>query len=575
MLPVAAAEVVAAGRAAGLHVGVDVTGRTPCGRPLLKVAFSDLQSDADVDRLVACLEARFGAARGEAAVAEVPARLRREGAVGLPTFAEAELRDFYQRLGRQNVSPDTGCFPLGSCTMKYNPHINDWAASLPGFVDLHPQAPLEDAQGALEILHEHQEWFKAITGLAGVVTGVVAGAQGELVGIKMFQAYHRARGDAGRDVLLIPNSSHGTNFATAATAGFETKVVDGRRYGIVVLKAAPTGEVDLDDLDAKLAELGPRVCGVMCTNPNTSGVFETNFRVMAEKVHAAGGLVYMDGANMNAIAGWIDLDKLGVDAVHNNLHKTWTVPHGGGGPGDGMVGVSRRIVDFIPGWQVRREGDRFVAYRAPRSIGSFHRHWGNFAHKVRVVTYLRRLGRDGVRRMSAVAVLAARYLFDDLRRSYPSLPAGAAEVPRMHEFILTLEDADFRAIEAAGVPRASAIGRIGKLFLDFGYHAPTVAFPETFGLMIEPTESYTKAELDRFAESVRGILELVRQDARVLVAAPRFTPIDRVDDVAANRNLVLSEPLVRLPDVIPNRLAPDVLGAMPVAEVKERILATV
>jgi len=575
ILPVPAAQIIAKGCEANLHVGVDVTGRTPCGRSLLKISFSDLQSNQDTDRLLAFFETQFGKVKGESTLPEVPAHLRRQGAVGLPTFTETELSDFYQRLGRQHVSPDTGCFPLGSCTMKYNPHINDWAASLPGFTELHPQAPLADAQGALEVLWDHQQWFSAITGLAGVVTGVVAGAQGELVGIKMFQAYHRARGDLKRDVLLIPNSAHGTNFATAATAGFETKVVDGKKYGIVVLKAAPTGELDMDDLDAKLAELGDRVCGVMCTNPNTSGVFERNFRVMAEKVHAAGGLVYMDGANMNAIAGWIDLDKLGVDAVHNNLHKTWTVPHGGGGPGDGMVGVSRRIVDFIPGWQVRKEGERFVAYRAPKSIGSFHRHWGNFAHKVRVVTYLRRLGREGVKRMAAVAVLAARYLFEDLRQTYPSLPAGATAVPRMHEFILTLEESDFKAIEAAGVPRASTIGRIGKLFLDFGYHAPTVAFPEAFGLMIEPTESYTKAELDRFADSVRGILELVRQDPRVLIAAPRFTPIDRVDDVAANRSLVLSEPLVRLPDVIPNRLAPDVLGSMPVAEVKQRILATV
>jgi len=224
---------------------------------------------------------------------------------------------------------------------------------------------------------------------------------------------------------------------------------------------------------------------------------------------------------------------------------------------------------------VRKEGERFVTFRAAKSIGRFHRHWGNFAHKVRVLTYLRRLGRDGVRRMSAVSVLAARYLFQRLRQTYPSLPAAAADIPRMHEFILTLSDEDFRRIEAAGIPRSAAIGRIGKLFLDFGYHAPTVAFPEAFGLMIEPTESYTKAELDHFGDSVAGILELVRQDARVLVAAPRFTPIDRVDDVAANRNLVLSERLQRLPDVIPNRVAPEELNRMPVAEIQRRILATV
>ena len=575
ILPGPAAEVIQKGRAAGLHVGVDITGRTPCNCHLLKISFSDLQSRADADRLVAFFEGLYGKAAGTAPVAEVPAALRRAEAAGIPGFTAAELRDFYTRLGEQNVSPDTGCFPLGSCTMKYNPHLNDWAAGLEGFTAAHPQAPVEDAQGCLEVIYQHQEWFKAITGLAGVVTQPVAGAQGELVGIKMFQAYHRDRGDHNRDVLLIPNSAHGTNFATAATAGFETKVVDGKKYGIVVLKAAPSGEIDLADLDARLAELGSRVCGVMCTNPNTSGVFETNFRLMAEKIHAAGGLVYMDGANMNAIAGWLDLDKLGVDAVHNNLHKTWTVPHGGGGPGDGMVAVSHRIVDFIPGWQVRKEGAKLVPFRTPKSIGSFHRHWGNFAHKVRVLTYLERLGKEGVRRMAAMSVLSARYLFQRLRKSYPSLPAAASEIPRMHEFILTLTDEDFRKIEAVGVPRASAIGRVGKLFLDFGYHAPTVAFPEAFGLMIEPTESYTKSELDRFADSVEGIVELIRQDARVLVSAPRFTPIDRVDDVAANRNLVLSEKLTALPAVIPNRVSPTELNQLPVAEIRKRILATV
>lgn len=575
MLPSPAAEVIQKGRAAGLHVGIDITGRTPCNCNLLKISFSDLQSTADCDRLVAFFEGLFGKASGTTKVTEVPSALRRTGAAEIPGFSAAELREFYTSLGEQNVSPDTGCFPLGSCTMKYNPHINDWAAGLEGFTAAHPQAPTEDVQACLEVIYQHQEWFKAITGLAGVVTQPVAGAQGELVGIKMFQAYHRARGDHGRDVLLIPNSAHGTNFATAATAGFETKVIDGKKYGIVVLKSAPSGEIDLVDLEARIAELGSRICGVMCTNPNTSGVFETNFRVMAERIHAIGGLVYMDGANMNAIAGWLDLDKLGVDAVHNNLHKTWTVPHGGGGPGDGMVAVSHRIVDFIPGMQIRKVGNTLVPYKAPKSIGSFHRHWGNFAHKVRVLTYLERLGKDGVRRMAAMSVLSARYLFQRLRKTYPSLPVAAADIPRMHEFILTLTDDDFKKIEAVGVPRASAIGRVGKLFLDFGYHAPTVAFPEAFGLMIEPTESYTKSELDRFAESVEGIIELIRQDARVLVAAPRFTPIDRVDDVTANRNLVLSEKLLKLPVVIPNRVSPTVLNQLPVADIRKKILATV
>ncbi|MGA0133331.1 MAG: aminomethyl-transferring glycine dehydrogenase subunit GcvPB [Opitutales bacterium] len=575
MLPESAAAVIAKGRAAGLHVGVDVTGRTPCGCHLLKVSFSDVQSVADADRLVAFFEGLYGKAGTPASLPAIPARLLREGPVGLPNFTLAELKDYYLRLGELNVSPDTGCFPLGSCTMKYNPHVNDWAAGLPGFTGLHPQAPVEDAQGSLALLWEIQEWFRKITGLAGLTTQPVAGAQGELVGLKLFQAYHRAKGET-RDILLIPATAHGTNFATATAAGYVTgRRPDGSPSGIVILKALPDGRVDQADFDAKIAEFGPRVAGMMVTNPNTSGVFETDFRRMAEAVHRAGGLVYMDGANMNAIAGWVDLGALGVDAVHNNLHKTWTVPHGGGGPGDGIVAVSERLVDFLPGFQVERRGDTYVPTRPKHSIGSFHRHWGNFAHKVRVLTYLRRLGKAGVRRMAAMAVLSSRYLHSRLGAHFPSLPAGADGVPRMHEFILTLTEEDFRRAESAGVPRASVIARVGKLFLDFGFHAPTVAFPEVFGLMIEPTESYTKAELDRFAEAVIAIGSLIRERPEVLKSAPRFTPVDRVDEVAANRSLTLSERVTGLPGLNPNRIPPAQLAAMPVEEIRRRILAEV
>ncbi len=575
ILPESAAAVIAKGRAAGLHVGVDVTGRTPCGCHLLKVSFSDVQSVADCDRLVAFFEGLYGKAGAPAALPAVPSKLLRDGPVGLPSFGLAELKDYYLRLGELNVSPDTGCFPLGSCTMKYNPHVNDWAAGLPGFTGLHPQAPAEDAQGSLALLWEIQEWFRKITGLAGLTTQPVAGAQGELVGLKLFQAYHRAKGE-NRDILLIPATAHGTNFATATTAGYATgRRADGSPTGIVILKALPDGRVDQADFDAKIAEHGPRIAGMMVTNPNTSGVFETDFRRMAEAVHRVGGLVYMDGANMNAIAGWVDLGALGVDAVHNNLHKTWTVPHGGGGPGDGIVAVSERLVEFLPGFQVEKQDGRFVPVRPRRSIGSFHRHWGNFAHKVRVLTYLRRLGKEGVRRMAAMSVLSSRYLHSRLGSHFPSLPAGAEGVPRMHEFILTLTEEDFRRAEAAGVPRASVIARVGKLFLDFGFHAPTVAFPEVFGLMIEPTESYTKAELDRFAEAVIAIGALIREKPEVLKSAPRFTPVDRVDEVAANRNLALSERITALPSLNPNRIPPAQLAAMPVEEIRRRILAEV
>jgi len=343
----------------------------------------------------------------------------------------------------------------------------------------------------------------------------------------------------------------------------------------MLLKSAPDGRVDQVDFAAKIAEFGPRIAGMMVTNPNTSGVFETDFQKMASEIHRIGGLVYMDGANMNAIAGWVNLGALGVDAVHNNLHKTWTVPHGGGGPGDGIVAVSELLVDFLPGFQIAKQGDDYVPVKPKHSIGSFHRHWGNFAHKVRVYTYLQRLGKEGVRRMSAMSVLSSRYLFSKLGKSFPSLPAAADGVPRMHEFILTLTEEDFKRIEASGIPRASIIGRVGKLFLDFGFHAPTVAFPEVFGLMIEPTESYTKDELDRFAEVVLAIGDLIRTNPEVLKSTPRFTPVDRVDEVAANRNLVLSEHLTALPLINENRLSPVLLNAMPVAEIKQRVLATV
>ena len=576
MLPEPAAAVLAKGRTAGLHLGVDITGRTPCNCALLKISFSDIQTDADADRLVAFFEGLYGKATGSATLPAVPAHLLRSGAVGLPSFPLAELKAYYTKLGELNVSPDTGCFPLGSCTMKYNPHINDWAAGLPGFTALHPQAPVEDAQGSLELLWQIQQWMQAITGLPGLTTQPVAGAQGELVGLKLFQAYHRHHGQAHRDIMLIPSSAHGTNFATATTAGFVNRQrADGAPSGIVILKSAPDGRVDQADFDAKIAQYGDRVAGMMVTNPNTSGVFETDFKRMADAVHRAGGLVYMDGANMNAIAGWVNLDQLGVDAVHNNLHKTWTVPHGGGGPGDGIVGVSARLVDFLPGYQIEKQGDRFVPVRPKHSIGSFHRHWGNFAHKVRVYSYLLRLGHAGVQRMSAMSVLASRYLFNRLGKQFPSLPTAADGVPRMHEFILTLTEEDFKRIEAAGIPRTNIISRVGKLFLDFGFHAPTVAFPEVFGLMIEPTESYTKDELDRFADAVVAIGELIRSNPEVLKAAPRFTPVDRVDEVAANRTLVLSEHLTALPKINENRLSPVLLNAMPIAEIKARILATV
>ena len=556
-------------RDANLHVGVDVSGRS-CGgtkRNLLKLTFCDLQDDGALDSLIRFFHMEFprlkNSCEGSPSRSSNPELFRKEKA-NLPSFSFDELAHYYEKLADLNVSPDDGCYPLGSCTMKYNPMLNDWAAGLPGFSQVHPQTPEEDSQGPLSVLYETQEWFKN-TGLAAVTTQPVAGAQGELVGLKLFQAYHRKRGEEQRNVVLIPKSAHGTNFATAAMAGYPD--------GIVYLSASDEGTIDMDDFAEKINSYGDRLCGVMITNPNTSGIFENRFHEIAEAVHEAGGLVYMDGANMNAIAGIIDLGAIGVDAVHNNLHKTWTIPHGGGGPGDAIVAVSERLVDFLPGKQIYKDDNGLFRSRKPKfSIGSFHRHWGNFGHKVRAFSYLLRLGKEGVPRMASTAVLSSRYLFAKLSKSFPTLPACEGQSPRMHEFILTLSDEDFDRLEKAGVPKAKAIPQVGKLFLDFGFHAPTVAFPEIFGLMIEPTESYGKKELDRFADAVLAIKDIVETCPQAIKSAPHFTPIDRVDEVSANRNLCLREKLDHLPPLPFNRIKPSILNDLSIPEIKTRIL---
>ena len=548
-----------------IHIGVEVTHRLPEeSKRLYKISFSDLHDENSLSLIKDFIFEYFPAGQSYQTEPDTPAHLFRTDPANLPSFSHDELLNYYQQLAELNVSPDDGCYPLGSCTMKYNPLLNDWAAGLDGFSQVHPQAPEEDVQGPLQILFEIQEWFKSITGLAGVTTQPVAGAQGELVGLKLFQAYHKSRNDEQRNIVLIPSSAHGTNFATAATAGYGN--------GIVYLKANDHGTIDLDDLQAKLDQHGKNLCGIMITNPNTSGIFEENFAKIAKDVHGAGGLVYMDGANMNAIAGIVDLGKLGVDAVHNNLHKTWTIPHGGGGPGDAIVAVSDRLVEFLPGKQIYKDADGTYRSSTPaRSIGRFHRNWGNFGHKVRAYSYLIRLGREGVPRMSSIAVLSARYLFEVLRSRYPTLPAGAGKIERMHEFILTLSEKDFSSLEKVGVSKSQAIPQVGKLFLDFGFHAPTVAFPEVFGLMIEPTESYTKKELDRFAEAVLAIKDLIEEYPEVVTGAPHFTPIDRVDEVSANRNLCLAEKLDHLPALPSNRIQPQILLNLGVDEIKQRL----
>jgi len=574
-LPCSSATMLETARQRRIHLGVDVSSRIPgsAGNHLL-LSFSDLQEPAHLERLTALFAETLRTPDTTATVSlpDVPAAYLRRAPVGLPSWPHDQLRAFFTSLSEQNISPDRTCYPLGSCTMKYNPYINEVAAALPGFANLHPDAPLADAQGTLEVLYNLQEYFKAIMGLPAVTTQPVAGAQGELVGLKMFQAYHRSRGATQRDVILIPHSAHGTNPATATMAGFET-VQHGAETlsGVVEIHAGSNGQIDLDHLRQLIDHYRGRIAGIMITNPNTSGVFETRFEEIAALIHADGGLVYMDGANMNAIAGWVNLGALGVDAVHNNNHKTWTIPHGGGGPGDAIVAVSDRLAPFLPGVQVIQTAQGYALKRPPRSIGSVHRHFGNMGHKIRAYTYLRALGRAGVRRMSAVAVLAARYLHQRLKHHFPTLPQETPDSPRMHEFIITLPEGTFAQLEAAGISRTRAIGPFGKLFLDFGYHAPTVSFPEAQGLMIEPTESYTKTELDRFADSIILMLHLVNEQPTILQTVPHFTPVDRIDDVSANKHVVVSARLTTIPPVLPNRIAPDQLAQMPLEAIAEAI----
>lgn len=577
-LPVNTKEFIQKASQAGIHVGVDVSKRHPeiQGENLLLLAFTDIHNEKCVEKLVNFFESNFEKTKQTTQAPKIPSVMVRTEAPAIPKLETKDIIEYYEKLGKQNLSPDDGIYPLGSCTMKYNPYINDYAAGLPNFTNVHPEAPIEDVQGCLEILFEIQEQFKAITGLPGVTTQPLAGAQGELVGIKMFQAYHRDRGEGDkRNVIIIPRSAHGTNPATATMAGYQTKVVDGVLYGIYTVDALSNGEVNLGQIKEFLKTDGHRVAGIMVTNPNTAGIFESQFKEMSELIHQAGGLVYMDGANMNAIAGIVDLDKLGVDAVHNNLHKTWTIPHGGGGPGDAIVAVSSRLLDFMPGIQVVKNANKFDIVKPAKSVGSFHRHFGNFAHKIRAYTYIKALGAEGVRKMSQVAVLSARYLHHKLSKSYPTLPAGAENSPRMHEFILTLSHDTFKKVEASGTPKANTIARIGKLFLDFGFHAPTVAFPEVYGLMIEPTETYSKKELDQFVSVVEAIQKLVNENPEVLKTVPHFTPIDRVDEVQANKSPILTEKITsHLPDIIPDRVNSERLRSSTPSDLCELIIKT-
>lgn len=450
------------------------------------------------------------------ALSRIPADQLRTDGPHLPEVAEPELTRHYVNLSQLNYAVDTGFYPLGSCTMKFNPKVNEWAARLAGFAELHPFAPDELAQGTLQLLWELEQALAEIGGMRAVTLQPAAGAQGELTGILMVRAYHRSRGDLDRTEVLVPDSAHGTNPATASMAGFKT----------VSIPSAPDGGVDLA---AFRAALGPRTAAVMITNPSTLGLFEPRIGELLEAVHAVGALAYMDGANLNAIMGRFKPGEAGFDVMHINVHKTFATPHGGGGPGAGPVGVGEKLLPFLPSPRVLREPDgRFRLERPserPSSIGRVRAYAGNAGVLVRAYAYIRAHGVAGLREVSDDAVLAANYLKARL--------AGVLDVPFsrhcMHEFV------------ASGATLKAQTGirtlDLAKRLIDYGYHPPTIYFPLTVeeALLIEPTETEALETLDAFVAALRAIVEEAHTDPELLVSAPHSSPVRRLDETTAAR----------------------------------------
>ncbi len=438
----------------------------------------------------------------------------------LPEVSELDAVRHFVHLSQLNHAIDTGFYPLGSCTMKYNPKVNEDAARLPGFARTHPLQPPETAQGNLELMYRVQEWLKEVGGFAGMSLQPAAGAHGELTGILIIRAYHRDRGDTQRKKILIPNSAHGTNPATTAMSGME----------VIELPSDGRGNVDLETLRGALDET---VAGLMLTNPNTLGLFEEHVQEVVDLVHDCGGLVYGDGANMNALLGIVRPGDLGFDVLHYNLHKTFSTPHGGGGPGSGPVGVSEPLVDFLPGPIVERVEDEagepmFRLVDPPKTIGRVKAFHGHFGMHVRAFTYMRMNGREGMRAIADHAVLNANYLRMRLRDTY-HVPFDRVN---MHEFVVEgrWEDApEIRALD------------ISKRLMDFGFHPPTNYFPLIVhdALMIEPTETESKETLDAFVAAMLQIAEEARTNPELLREAPHTTPFARLDEVQAARQLVL------------------------------------
>lgn len=449
----------------------------------------------------------------------LPASARRADLAELPEVSEVDVVRHYTRLSTWNAAVDLGLYPLGSCTMKYNPRVNEQLARLPGFAQAHPLQPVDSMQGFLQLCFELEQYLAEISGMDRVTLQPAAGAQGELAGVMMMRAYHEHRGERRRKIL-VPDSAHGTNPASAALNG----------YQVVSVPSNADGLLHPESVAAAMTE---DVAGLMITNPSTLGLFEEHIAHLCEIVHAKGGLVYGDGANLNALLGIARPGDLGIDVMHINLHKTFSTPHGGGGPGAGPVGVKNILAPYLPTPVVRKlagdEGEGFALdYELPRSIGRLHGHFGNVGMLVRAHAYIRSLGPDGLRRCAEMAVLNANYLLARLRAHY-HVPYDR---PVMHECVLS-----DRGLQDRGVSTLD----IAKRLIDYGYHPPTVYFPLIVqgALMIEPTESESLQGLDRFAEAMIAIAEEAQADPDLVHKAPHHTRLSRLDETRAARHPIL------------------------------------
>ncbi|KQL53564.1 glycine dehydrogenase [Heyndrickxia shackletonii] len=434
----------------------------------------------------------------------------------LPEVAELDIMRHYTALSKRNHGVDSGFYPLGSCTMKYNPKINEVVARYPGFAHIHPLQDESSVQGALGLLYDLQEHLIEITGMDEVTLQPAAGAHGEWTGLMMIRAYHEANGDTQRTKVIVPDSAHGTNPASATVAGLET----------ITVKSNENGLVDLDDLRSLV---GPDTAALMLTNPNTLGLFEENILEMAEIVHSAGGKLYYDGANLNAVLSKARPGDMGFDVVHLNLHKTFTGPHGGGGPGSGPVGVKKELIPFLPKPVIVKKGDEFAFdYDRPQSIGRVKPYYGNFGINVRAYTYIRTMGPDGLQAVTENAVLNANYMMRRLAEYY-DLPYDRH---CKHEFVLS-----GKRQKKLGVRTLD----IAKRLLDFGYHPPTIYFPLNVEecMMIEPTETESKETLDAFIDAMIQIAKETEENPEIVQEAPHNTVIKRLDETQAARKPIL------------------------------------